>query len=842
MNAWALAAAFARRELRGGIRGFRVFLACLLLGVAVIAAVGSLAAGVREAIEADARLLLGGDVELSFTHRHATPEQLAAMAESGAVSTVVEMRAMARTAQQRALVELKAVDGAYPLIGAILLARRANADTDLQAALAQRDGAWGAALERATMVRLGVAIGDTIRIGDADFQVRAEIEAEPDRTTNPITLGPRVMIGAAALPDTGLIQLGSLIRYGYRIRLARAADATAFAEAIKARFPDAGWRVRMITEAAPGLQRWIDRIAMFLTLVGLTALLVGGVGVANAVRNYLDGKRATIAIFKCLGAPGPLTLRIYFVQIMVLAVVGVVAGLAIGAAVPLLAGPLVAAQIGVAVRAGIYPGPLLLAASFGLLTAFAFSLWPLARAREIPPAALFRDLVAPERRWPRPSYVAATALAAVLLAVLTVASSIDRKIALGFVAASAVTFVLFLAAGWAIAAAARSATRVRHPGLRLALANMHRPGSPTGGIVMSLGIGLTVLVVITQIHGNFARELREQLPQIAPTFFFIDIQPDQVETFDRIMTTTPGVTQFRRVPSLRGRITRLNGVPVNEARMEPGVRWAVGSDRGLTYSPTPPEGTRIAAGEWWPADYNGPPLVSFDAGLAAGMGLSVGDTMTFNVLGIEVEARIANLRWINWTNLGINFTTIFAPGTLEGAPQTWIATASSGQAAEDEIERRVTDAMANASTIRVRNALATIDSMLSMISDAAGVTAGLTLVAGTLVLAGAMAASQRKRIYDAVVLKVLGARRRDVIAAFLIEFGLIGLLAALIAAAIGTVCAYLLWDAYLRGRFVFMPWSVVAIALFAVVLVGGLGLAGTWRALGQKSAPVLRNA
>ena len=842
MNAWALAFAFARRELRGGIRGFRVFLACLLLGVAVIAGVGSLAAGVREAIEADARILLGGDVEFSFTHRHATPEQIAAMRAAGAVSATVEMRAMARAGERRLLVELKAVDDAYPLLGTVALARARGAAADLPAALARRDGAWGAALERAAMLRLGVGIGDTLRVGDADFVVRAEIDTEPDRTTNPITLGPRLMIADEALPATGLVQLGSLIRYGYRLRLADPSQAGAVAERIKQLFPDAGWRVRLTSEAAPGIQRWIDRIAMFLTLVGLTALLVGGVGVANAVRNYLDGKRATIATFKCLGAPGPLTLRIYFVQIMILAALGVAIGLAIGAAVPLVAAPLVASQVGVAVRSNLYPGPLGLAAAFGLLTAFAFSLWPLARAREIPPAALFRDLVAPERRWPRLPYVAVTALAALVLAALTVASAVDRPIAFGFVAASLATFVLFLFAGWAIAAAARRATRVRHPALRLALANMHRPGSPTGGIVMSLGIGLTVLVVIAQIHGNFARELREQLPAIAPTFFFIDIQPDQVEAFDRIMTTTPGITQFRRVPSLRGRIVKLNGVPVAQARIAPGAQWVVGSDRGLTYSPTPPEGTRIFAGQWWPADYSGPPLLSFDAEMARGMGLSVGDTMTFNVLGVEVEARIANLRLINWTNLGINFTTIFAPGTLEGAPQTWIATASSSQEAEDEIERRVTEAMPNASTIRVRNALATIDGMLSMIADAAGVTAGLTLIAGTLVLAGAMAASQRKRIYDAVVLKVLGARRRDVIAAFLIEFGLIGLLAALVAAAIGTVCAYLLWDNYLRGRFVFLPGSVAAIAVFAVVLVGGLGLAGTWRALGQKSAPVLRNA
>jgi putative ABC transport system permease protein len=411
MNGFATAIAFARRELRSGIRGFRVFLACLLLGVAVIAGVGSLNAGVDEALNEDARLLLGGDVELSYTHRMATPEQLAFMRDYGRVSTVIELRAMARSERQRTLVELKAVDDAYPLLGAVGFGRVPGGAASAADALAQRDGVWGAALERATMTRLGVGIGDTIQVGDARFMVRARVDGEPDRTANPITLGPRVMIALPALDATRLIQPGSLARSMYRVVLRQGVDAATFAAAARERFPDAGWRIRSISEAAPGMQRWIDRIAMFLTLVGLTALLVGGVGVANAVKNYLDGKRATIATLKCLGAPGTLIIRIYFAQIMILAVIGVAAGMAIGAVVPAIAGPLVASQIGVAVRTGLYPGPLLLAAAFGVLTATAFSLWPLARAREIPPAALFRDLVAPERRWPRFSYIALTALA-----------------------------------------------------------------------------------------------------------------------------------------------------------------------------------------------------------------------------------------------------------------------------------------------------------------------------------------------------------------------------------------------------------------------------------------------
>lgn len=836
---YTLAWQLARREMRGGIRGFRVFMACLMLGVAAIAGVGSLADGVREGLRRDARMILGGDVELSFTHRSTTPEQAAFLASSGRVSEVLEMRAMARTADERALVELKAVDPVYPLVGTIDVA----GTRDLAAALARgADGRWGAAVEPAALTRLATSVGGTIRVGDAEFVVRATVENEPDRSANLFTLGPRVMIAREALGATALEQPGALIRYISRVVLAPGTDAQAWIEALKARFPDAGWRIRGESEAAPGLQRWIDRIAMFLTLVGLTALLVGGVGVANAVRSYLDARTASIATIKCLGAPGRLVLRLYLIQILAMAALGIAAGLVLGAAVPALAGPLLAERLGVEAGAGLHLPALVLAAAFGVATALAFALWPLARARETPPAALFRDLVAPTRRWPRAIYVWASAGAIAVLAGLAVATSIDRKLGLAFCVASVVCFAVFRLAAWLVSLAARRAGHVRNPALRLALANMHRPGSPTPGIVLSLGLGLTVLVLIAQVQGNFQRQLEEQLPQMAPSFFFIDIQPDQLAAFDRLVAGYPGIGEIRQVPSLRGRIVRLNGVPVEQAVVAPEAQWAVGSDRGLTYTGRMPPGTRLVAGDWWPEDYAGPPLVSMDAQVARGMGLGLGDTITINVLGREMEAKIANLRAIDWTSLGINFTLTFAPGALEGAPQTWIATAQVDAAGEDGLERAVTAALPNVSSIRVKRALATARDTIAAIAVAARATAAVTLAAGTLVLAGAILATQRRRTYDAVMLKVLGATRADVMRALLLEFALTGAAAASVAAVLGTLAAYLLISNYMRIDFALLPGTLAATIAGAAASVAAIGLAGTWRALGQKAAPLLRNA
>jgi len=828
----------AWRELRGGLRGFRIFIACLALGVAVIAGVGSLSAAVGAGLRADARAMLGGDVELHLVQRPATPPQRAYLAKDADVSEVAQMRAMARTedGNERALVELKAVDGAYPLYGAVTL----DPPQTLDAAIAERDGHWGAVVAPGLLTRLKLHLGDPVRVGDATFILRAVLTHEPDAATGGFEFGPRLMVAAPALAETGLLAPGALVAYGYRLRLPPGADTSAWVVAVKLAFPAAGWRIREFGNAAPNLERLIGRVTVFMTLVGLTALLVGGVGVGNAVRGYLGGKTATIATLKCLGAPGRLVFTAYLTQILALAAGGIAVGLVLGALTPVLALPLLS-SFPITARLSLYPAPLLLAAVFGLLTTLAFALWPLAAAREVPAASLFRDLVDPAPRWPRLGYVLATAAAALALAGLGIVTASDRLTAAWFIAGAAGALVAFHLVAAGIVLAARRVGRPRAPRLRLALANLYRPGAPTAGIVASLGLGLTVLVAITLIERNIDSTIDERLPEQAPSFFFIDIQPDQVAEFDKLVAATPGVTQFARVASLRGRITKINGVPVEKAVVAPEARWTIQSERGLTYAATPPRGSRIVAGDWWPADYHGPPLVSMDADIARGMALKLGDTITVNVLGRDVTATIANLREIDWTSLGINFVLVFSPGMLEAAPQTHIATARTPPSGEAALERAVTDRFPNVSAIAVKDALAALSEIVSAIGTALRATAAITLAAGTLVLAGAVAAGQRRRVYEAVVLKVLGATRSDVTRAFLIEYGILGLTTAAIAAALGTLAAYLVLTRVMHQDWTFMPGALVSTALIATALTLGIGYAGTWKALGAKAAPFLRD-
>lgn len=844
---WALPFRFARREFRAGLSGFKVFLACLTLGVAAIAAIGSLSSAINAGLRADAQKILGGDVEIRLTHREAKPVHMAHFRAAGTVSESVELRAMARplteaNSPRRLLVELKAVDSAYPLYGSVTL----SPAMPLATALAKDGEAFGAVAEEGVLTRLGLKAGDRVRVGEAVYVIRAAIKTEPDRGASAFTLGPRLMVAKESLAATALIQPGSLVRYYYKLRLPADTNPVAWAKALDVTFADAGWRVRDPSRASPRVRRFVDRLAMFLTLVGLTALLVGGVGVANATKGYLDGRTDTIAMLKCVGAPGSVIFRTYLIQILVLALCGIAIGVAIGAVVPNVILALFGDVLPVPSRTGIYPLPLLLAAGFGLLVALAFSVWPLAKAREIPGASLFRSLIAPTRKWPRAGYIALTAAAVVILAAAAIATAQDKIIAIWFVAAAAITLATFRGAAWLIARLAasvsgRASLLKGRPGLRLALANLHRPGAPLASVVLSLGLGLTVLVAVAQIEGNMSRQISEQIPEEAPTFYFIDIQPAQVEAFDGAVDAVPGAKFMERVPTLRGRIVKINGTPSAEARIAPNVQWTVRNERGLTYAAAPPPGSEVTEGKWWAADYKGPPIISLDEEVAAGYGIGIGDTLTINVLGRDVTATVHNLRRIDWTTLAMNFVVVFAPGALEGAPHTHVATARTTPEAESKLLLAITDRFPNVSAIRVKDALDTINTMLARIGAALRGTTAITLLAGILVLAGAVAAGHRRRVYDSVVLKVLGATRRDVLRAYLTEFGLLGLATALIAAALGTTASWLVLTKIMDFKWVFLPGETVATVIGATLVTMIFGFAGIWRALGQKAAPLLRN-
>lgn len=836
----ALAMKFARRDLRGNLKGFRIFLACLILGVAAIAGVGTLASSITEGLKANGQVILGGDIDIRLTHRAATAEERAFMAAQGRVAEVQTLRAMVRNLDNdaRTLSELKAVDNAYPLFGALRLGDEGAAAPPTPLLQAQ-DGLYGVLVEGSLENRLDLAKGSRLRIGDIDFEVRGVIESEPDKASQGMALGPRTIISTEALAKTGLVQPGSLLRYHYRIALDPGRTVAEFHDAVKTAFPDAGWRVQDASNGAPGIKRFVDRVALFLTLVGLTALVVGGVGVGNAVRAYLDGKITTIATLKCLGASSGFIFRVHYLQVLFLALAGSLIGLILGVGGSAVAAEFLSSSLPVPPELIVTPGPLLLALAYGLLTATLFTIWPLARARETPAAALFRDIVAAHQK-PKAFYLALLAICFLALVALAILTARETWFAFIFTFSIIGIFGVLILVGYGVRYVARKAPRPRAPSLRLAISNLYRPGAATISVVLSMGLGLTLFVTVALIEGNLREQVQDQLPDRAPAFFFIDIQSNQLDDFVTLAEAIPDVSEVNHVPNMRGRIVAVAGVPAERVEVAPEARWALRGDRGITYSAAPPEGAVVVEGSWWPEDYAGPPLVSLDREIAKGMNIGIGDTLTVNVMGREIEAKIANLREIDWSSMSINFILVFDQHSLTGAPHSHLATARADGAAEDALFRAVTDSFANVSVIRMKEALQTVSRILEQLSLAVSAISSVTLVTGVLVLAGAFAAGHRKRVYDAVILKVLGATRRDIFATFLLEYALLGLVTSLIAAATGWFAAYMVVTRILEATWVNLPLTVLATVVVSVAVTLLFGLLGSWRALGEKVAPTLR--
>ncbi|MBX5163626.1 MULTISPECIES: ABC transporter permease [unclassified Rhizobium] len=837
----SLAFRLALRELRGGIRGFYIFLACIALGTGAIAAVNSVSQSITDTIASQGQELLAGDVRFELNNREATPEEMGFLDGLGTVSVSTGLRSMARKpdGSDQALVEVKAVDDAYPLYGRFV----AEPDYPLAALLSGQGGTYGAVAAPLLLDRLGLAVGDELLLGTVKLSITGTVKTEPDALSEGFGFAPRLLVSRRALAASGLIQTGSLVEHAYKIRLEDKGAMSGIQARATKEFPSAGWAVRTSDRAAPSLTENITRFSQFLTLVGLTALIVGGVGVANAVRAFLDSKRTTIATFKCLGAPAQVVVLIYLFQIAIIALGGILIGLVIGALSPIFAAQFLAQFLPVSTAPTLYPGALLLATLFGILTTLAFAILPLGHAREVPATALFREQGFEARRLPSWPYILLAALFMAALAGLAIVTAYDRFIAVVFVGAIVFAFVALRLVAALIAWLARRSPRVNSPALRLAIGNIHRPGALTPSVVLSLGLGLALLVTLTLIDGNLRRQLTGRMNEGAPNFFFVDIQSAEVDAFRDLVKAQAPQGKLVEVPMLRGRIVAFNGEDVTKLDVPAAGRWVLNGDRGITYADTLPENAALTEGNWWGKDYSGEPLVSFSSEEAHELGLKIGDKITVNVLGRNITAKIANLRRVQWESLSINFVMVFSPNTFRGAPHAWLATLtdpSSTPAEDAAILKSVTNTYPTITSVRVKDAIDIVNQLVGELATAIRAAASVALIASILVLAGALAAGNRARTHDAVVLKTLGATRAMLIRAFSYEYLILGLATAIFALIAGGVAAWFIVARIMRLPSTFLPDVAGLTLVTALVLTVGIGLIGTWRILGQKAAPVLR--
>lgn len=835
MSPTALAWTIARRELRGGLRGFRVFLACLALGVAAIAAVGLVRAAIQQGLSDQGAVILGGDAQLEFTYRFATPEERAWMdANATAVSEIVDFRSMVTRGDETALTQVKGVDDAYPLLGNIELEQG-----DLDAALAPQDGLPGAVMDKVLVDRLGLSVGDRFRMGTTDFRLGAVLLREPDSAAGGFALGPRTLLRTADLQGSGLLAPGSLYETEYRLRLPAGTDLAALQTRAETQFADKGMRWQDSRRAAPGVERFVDRIGAFLILVGIAGLAVGGVGVQAAVRAYLDGKTATIATLKTLGAEGHLIFRIYLMQIAVLAGAGVTLGLGLGAAVPLIFGGVIEAALPFPAEVGLYPFPLIEAAFYGLVTAFLFTLWPLARTEGLRAAALYRGATAAGR--PAPRHLFAIAALALLLIGGAVWFSGTWQLTLGSAAGVIAALAVLALAAFGLRRAARAMARTGlargRVALRLALAAIGGPREEAGAVVLSLGLGLSVLAAVGQIDANLRAAIATDLPERAPSYFFVDIQPDQIDGFLSRMTDDAAVSRVDSAPMLRGVLSQINGRPATEVA---GDHWVVRGDRGLTYSAEPPANAKVVAGTWWPADYAGPPQISFAAEEAEEIGLNLGDRLVVNVLGRDIEAEITSFREVDFSSAGMGFVMAMNPAALQGAPHTFIATVYAEEAAEAAILRDISRAYPNVTAIRIRDAIGRVTEALEAIATATAWAAAATLVTGFVVLIGAAAAGERSRVYEAAVMKTLGATRGRILASFALRAAMMGAAAGIVAIVAGGLAGWAVMVLVMEADYAFEPVSALAIVAGGVLTTMAAGLLFALRPLAARPARVLR--
>ena len=842
MSNFCLSWRLAQRELRGGFGRFWIFLACLILGVTAITAVGNLSESILGGLRADGKKLLGGDVDLRLLHRPASLAQKNYLrSQSNGFSESITMRAMVRPTSDnglRSMVELKSVDDAYPLVGQI---ETTPPSLGINSYFF-KDGAWGASVDANLLTRLQLKLGDRIKLGSITVQIRNTITIEPDRVASVFSLGPRLMIHLDALYQSGLVQPGSQLRYHYKLTLSKSTNPKVWQDNLSKQFPKAGWRLRTPEEAAPGIKQFLERMTLFLSFTGLTVLLVGGLGINGAVRSYLNSKTETIATFKCLGAPGNLVFSIYMEQVLLVGAIGIILGIFIGSVAPILLLHMIGDQLPIRPTIGLYTSPIIIAALFGFFSTVTFALWPLGQARDISATHLFRFNLDKNFCHPRRAYLISTLVGITLLSLCTLYTSSNQIFAIWFIMGSILTLVLLRFGAYLIMLTARKWKPVNNTIWRLVQTNLHRPGTPTPNIVVSLGLGLSVLVAIGLIEGNLNRQISERLPERAPALFFIDIQPDQVAVFDKAVTGVKGAGAYKRVPSLRGRIVQINGTPVEKAEIAAESQWAIRGDRALTYAANKKDvASALTQGKWWNHNYNGPPLISLDSGLARGFKVGLGDSLTLNILGREITATIASLREIDWRSLKFDFAIVFAPGTLEGAPHSHIAAIEATPEAEDAVERAGTDTFANISAIRVRDALQAAATVLSGIGAAVKGTAALTLISGLIVLAGVIASEHRRRVYEAVVFKVLGAGYKRILYIYMLEYSVLGLITGVVAAGIGTLTAWAVIKFLMRSEWVFVSEIVAFTVVTCILATTSVGLIGTWFVLGQKSAPHLRN-
>jgi putative ABC transport system permease protein len=857
----------AWRETRAGWREFLGFLVCVALGVAALTSVGTFGRNLDRALAREAKTLLGGDVEVRSTRPIEAPvdADLDRLARHGAgISRVVELVAMARApgSGRTLLVELKAADQAYPLYGTL--------GTSPGGPLARLVADGGAIVGPDLLERLGARVGDRLTIGSADLTIRGVVQREPDRPATLLSLGPRVFLSPASLDRSGLIRPGSRTRHRVLLRLPGSESPGAVRAGLAASASDPAVRVVTFDESRPGLRRSLSQATTYLGLVGLVSFLVGGVGVAASVTTFLRRRLTTIAVLKCLGAGSSALVTTYLAQTLALGVAGSMAGGLTGLAVQPLLVRLVHSVLPLVVEARPDGPTLVRAVAMGTLTALFAARWPLLLIREVSPSVLLRHRVEPgltgatgarrgrpgpphaPRSWrawvaPRcPPLVYPAAIAAALGSLVGWQAGSVTLAAL-FLGGALATLGVLGGLGRALTLVPRLSRWTRGLAWRHGIANLGRPGGQTTAVVVALGVGAMLLVAVALLEGSLTSELERAGREAAPSFFFIDVQPDQRAALASIVGPASGGLAPVFTPIVRSRLAAIDGAPITRQTIErrrgrdAGATWYFTRDYLLTFADALPATNSIVRGRWWGAvEAARRPWVSVEDDAAKALGVDIGDRLTFDVQGVPIEAVVMNLRKVDWESLSTNFFVIFSPGALDGAPTTYVATARVPAAAETALQDAVVTALPNVTAIPVRDVLQRLAGLLAQLALAIRVVTLFSIASGVAVMLGVLTASRYQRLYESVILRTLGATRAAVARTFAVEYGCLGAAAGVGGALSATVLAWVVLRFGLGLPWRFAPAALVGGVAATVAVAIAVGFLGTFRLLGMRPLAVLR--
>ncbi|MCW9035245.1 MAG: hypothetical protein OQJ97_13570 [Rhodospirillales bacterium] len=834
LNNLIMALRIAARDMRGGARGLWLLVGGVFIGAAAVALVGATSQSLMDGARSGGLESVGGDLSLRLYHRPPSEAELAVIGQEGEVSITTELRPMARSLKSDGaplLVELKGVDQKYPLYGAVELKPAA----DLYQTLAQQEGVYGAVADQALFESLGLRPGDRLKIGKAQYQLRGTLVVEPDRAFRAFTLGPRLMVLSESLPTTGIADVGSDIYYYTRVKLSPKADGKASLDRIDQAFPQSGWRMVNAHNGVPGVERTLAMAHVLLLFIGLGVMLVGGAGISGAVRAHVAEKMHTIAILKSIGSPPVVVTLAIGLEVLAAASIGALLGVGLGAFGPALVASALVDQLPFSLEATPNIKPLVAAGLFGVLVAALFAWWPLMRVQNMGSQVLLRQRVTHQSgKLDAKGWFGVVVILSILVLLVFWVSPLPL-LTVGFLVGALALAVFYYGLGIGLSRLAKVLAKGKSANVRLALSNLYREGAPTGPVVMALGLTLTLLVALDGIGNTASRHVQQTLPNSAPDLVAFSIKSEVAEQLRGELARSGVVERQRIMPFFHARVQAIGGVPVRDLKTPGSLNWVIRGDRGVSFAAQLPKG-----GKWEEAQLNQPGF-SVDEEVAKKLGLRLGDEITLNLGGEARSGLILNFRQVDWTGLDLDFPIIATPGTFKGLPYTYAASLKAKPGEEAKLEEFIKTRFPDVPLLRVADFLASLSVALEAIVTGLETAALMCGLAALVVLAGSVLQGLRERTNEAILFKVLGARRHQLLGQLLVEFLGLGTLVALSAVPLGLGVAFGVAQAAGLGS-VSVSWSGGIILAGAAILVTLLiGLAATLSAYTATPARILRD-